>query len=358
MFSLSFHEKHRDYDFSNLPGLDSLDERVTLKELRNILALPNKASCIQLLTLYSSKQGREESFFAILDLFLPYAKNESRIVEAVQVCLKHTADERYLLKYLPQFPVLWLDNELSIRYLELSKSTETDDPTINRLKNQCQRASQYKSPNNLEASIIQGNWNSFEVQRENDGILYSFGYSVEEARQIRAFDIETIRYGNKPAIERLLLFEGNKNHVAESSAGIDFLRLPEAVCRQLFPILLDDGCGDLVYELYNYSRQITKKLTSLKKDYLKALLLLDEKEEYWEQIKDDWMSLGLEPEMLTLAKSLAEQHGEPELADLLSMFIYKKPFNEFELAIINGNVSKLRTLFIDADECTVSNKTV
>ena len=349
MFSLSFHEKHKDYDFSNLPGLDSLDERVTFKELRHILALPNKASCIQLLTLYSSKQGREESFFAILDLFLPYAKNESRIVEAVQVCLKHTADDRYLLKYLPQFPVLWLDNELAIRYLGLRENTETDDPTIYRLKNQCQRATQYKSPNNLEASIIQGNWNSFEVQRENDSILYSFGYSVEEARHIRAFDIETIRYGNKPAIERLLLFEGNKNHVAESSAGIDFLRLPEAVCRQLFPILLDDDCGDLVYELYNYSRQITRKLSPLKKEYLKALLLLGEREEYWKQIKEDWMNLELDSEMLIIAKSLAEEHDEPELSDLFSMFIEKKPFNEFELAIINGNVSKLRTLITDAD---------
>lgn len=152
------------------------------------------------------------------------------IIKYVLECLNRCTDNKYLLDYFPQFPVLWLDRELARRYLEASSGKAQNDPVIKRLVRQSKRAAQYGITNNLELSIMQENWNSFEAQRENDSILYSMNYSIEEAKGIRSFDVETIRYGNKPAIERLLIFEGNKDHIAESAARLDFLSNPLAVC--------------------------------------------------------------------------------------------------------------------------------
>ena len=56
-----------------------------------------------------------------------------------------------------------------------------------------------------------------------DSILYSLGYSVEEAREIHAFNIETIKYGNKPAIERLFLFEGKRDFLCSIFIVVSFI---------------------------------------------------------------------------------------------------------------------------------------
>ena len=348
-FSLEFIEKHSSYDFSTLPGLDSLDPKVSLKELRLLLELPNKSAFQQLLGLYSKHQ-RTESFFALLDLFMPNAKEENRTVEMVSDCLKIDLDGKNLLNYLPQFPVLWLDNELTSRFMLFYKDSDGEiDESSRILLGQCKRASNYEPTNNLELSIIQENYNSFEVLRSNESILYSFGYSQEEVKRIREFDVETIKYGNKPAIERLLLLEGNRGYVPETSAKMDFLKEPLAVCQVLFPILIEDRSAELVYALFNYSPSINKKLSSLMKYYLRALILLDKKKEYWEQIKDNWLTLDLDYDMLLEAYHIAQQIGENELADLLLLYSEKSAFNELETAIINGNVSKLRTITTDAD---------
>ena len=173
-------------------------------------------------------------------------------------------------------------------------------------------------------------------------------------KRIREFDVETIKYGNKPAIERLLLLEDNRGYVPESSAKTDFLKEPLAVCRVLFPVLIEDKSAELVYALFNYSPSISRKLIPLKKYYLKALILLHKKEEYWEQVKDNWLTLDLDYDMLLEAYHIAQQIGENELADLLLIYTEKSAFNELETAIINGNVSKLRTITTDADYLVIS----
>ena len=64
LISLNFYEANSCYDFSRLPGLDSLSPQVGFKELRYLMALPDKNALIQLLTLYT-KKSRFKSFFAI-----------------------------------------------------------------------------------------------------------------------------------------------------------------------------------------------------------------------------------------------------------------------------------------------------
>ncbi len=140
--------------------------------------------------------------------------------------------------------------------------------------NQCHRTAKYAFPNELEGAVIDGNYELFEVLRGNNSILLSLGYSADEINQIRDVDADLIRYGNKTTIEKLLSLEGNRNYIPESFAGKDFLSAPKAVGKILFPIQIDAGCGDLVYELFNYSPRIRSQLSTLDHFYIKALLLI------------------------------------------------------------------------------------
>ena len=348
LFSLSFYEKHRDYDFSNLPGLDSTDLKVGVKEIRNLLNLPDKYSFVQLITQYI-KAERYESFFSFLDLFMPYAKNDAHIVSLVGECIKKCSDNSYLKKYLPEFTTLWLDRELAIKYLSISGNTAENNEKIEHLVHQCNKTCEYAVPNELESAIIQENYQLFDVLRGNDGIIISMGYSLEELENIKNFDIDTIKYGNKSAFERLIAFEGNRNGVAESIAGTDFLRNPAVVGKQLFTLLWNEGNVELLYELYNYTDLISNKLISEQAAYLNALLQIGKRDEFWQLAKDNWLSMKLDTEMLIILRELAEENEQKNLADLVSLRVEYGSFNEFELAIIDGSVPKVRSYALDAE---------
>ena len=178
LLSLSFYEKHRDYDFSNLPGLDATDPKVGVKEIRNLLNLPDKISFMQLLTQYI-KAERYESFFALLDLFMPYAKNDAHIVSLVGECIKKDPNSTYLKKYLPEFTTLWLDRELAIKYISIAENISENNEKIEHLVHQCKKTCEYSAPNELESAIIQENYQLFDVLRGNDGIIISGSLTVK-----------------------------------------------------------------------------------------------------------------------------------------------------------------------------------
>ncbi|MBO4911545.1 MAG: hypothetical protein J5504_02380, partial [Butyrivibrio sp.] len=348
LLSLSFYEKHRDYDFSNLPGLDATDPKVGVKEIRNLLNLPDKISFMQLLTQYI-KAERYESFFALLDLFMPYAKNDAHIVSLVGECIKKDPNSTYLKKYLPEFTTLWLDRELAIKYISIAENISENNEKIEHLVHQCKKTCEYSAPNELESAIIQENYQLFDVLRGNDGIIISMGYSPEELDNIKKFDVDTIKYGNKGAFERLIAFEGNRNGVAVSIAGSEFLKNAAMVGKQLFELLWNEGNAELIYELYNYTEYISNKLESEQIIYLKALLQINKKGEFWDLTKDNWLSLGLDKEMLAFLQDIAIEHEQNELADLVSLRVEYGAFNELELALIEGNVPKVRSLAINAE---------
>lgn len=289
-------------------------------------------------------------------MFMPMAREDQQINYLVSECLKKESVEKYLSEYLPQFPLLWLDPILMQKYVSLQLVEVTDDRT-RRLLSFSKRACMYSLPNELENTIIKENYQLFDVLRGNDSILHPLGYTTEEETKIKEIDIEALRYGNKPVIEKLLLLEGNRNFVPESMAGMDFLRDPVSVCSLLFPIQIHDGHGELVFELYNYSTRIKNKLDSLKKYYLNALLLLDEKDEYWELIKDNWLKMDLDNEMLKKSRDIADAKGETEVAELLHLYSQIQPLNDLEKALITGNIFKLRTIATDADSLLASGYT-
>ena len=346
--SLDYYKKHRDYDLSRLPGLNSLDYKVNFKEIRQLMTLPDKNALLQLLVWYC-KAERFESFFALIDLFMPNVKDDARVVELIGECLKMDSEGTYVKRYLSDFPVLWLDKEIAGKFLSFNENNEVENNRILHLINQCKKSRDHADPNELENSVINGNYQLLDVLKGNDGIVISMGYSPEEADKIKYFDTDAIKYGDKTAFERLILLEGNRNGVAESIAAYDFLKNPLMVGTMLFPILLNDGNGELIYELYNYSENIRKKLASLKPIYLKALLLIGEKEEYWNHIKDNWLTLRLDKEMLLVGSSLAFEHGQNEIADVMNMRAEYSALNDFEIALIDGNVPKVRSLATDAD---------
>ena len=348
LFSLTFYENHKNYDFSNLPGLDSTDSKVGVKEIRNLLNLPDKISFIQLLTLYI-KNERYESFFALLELFMPYAKNDAHVVSLVGECIKKDFENSYLKKYLPEFTTLWLDKELAIKYLSIAGDIPENNEHIERLVRQCKKTCEYAAPNELENAIIQENYQLFDVLRGNDGIIISMGYSSEELENIKKFDVDTIKYGNKCAFERLIIFEGNRNGVAESIVGTDFLRNPAIVGKQLFSLLWSEGNVELLYELYNYTDFISNKLILEQEVYLNTLLKIGKREEFWKLTKDNWLSMDLDKEMLTALRDLAVENEHEDLANLVSLRVEYGGFNEFEQAIIDGSVPKVRSFALNAE---------
>lgn len=351
LFSLCFYESHPDFDFSTLPGVDAFDSNTGFKELSNLTRLPNKNVFVQLLSFYSAR-GRVTTFFSLLDLFMPYARNDTKVVALVSECLQKEGPESYLQQYLPAFPLLWLNKPLVAKYLETQGQNTSNDETVRHLRNQCVRTTIYALPNELEEAVIKGNYELFEVLRGNNSILLSLGYSSEEIDRIRDVDADLIRYGNKTTIEKLILLEGNRNHVPESVAGKDFLSAPKEVGEILFPILIDARCGDLVYELFNYSPYIQSQLRNLEQFYIKALLLLDKGEELWELVKDSWLTLNLDSEVLSVAQITAREKGSIEVADAMGIYAEKAPLNELENALISGNIPKLRSLVTDADYLT------
>ena len=348
LFALSFYEQNEGFDPSELKGVNAFDESVGFKEITNLLRLPDKNACIQLLTAYE-KTGRVESFFALLDLFMPYARTEGRIVSLVGECLKKTGPSEYLEKYLVEFPLLWFNKTLSDMYAASHIVSRTDNKKTMRLLNQCKRSSLYGAPNPFEDAVIKGNFQLCDVLRSNDGIMSSLGYSNDEINTIRSVESDYFKYGTKPVIEKLLFLEGNKNYIPESTTAIDFLRAPESVSRALFPLLINEGFGDIVYELFNYTPYHRQKLSELKPFYLKALLLLNEKEEYWDEVKNDWMTLDLDDQMLLAAREIAASKGDQASSDAITAFINKPDFNELENVLISGEVSRLRSLSVDAD---------
>ena len=351
LFSLSFYEKHPDYDFSNLPGVDAFDNNTSFKELANLTRLPNKTAFIQLLSYYSGK-GRVSTFFSLLDLFMPYARNDSRIVSLTSECLLKDGAESYLRQYLPMLPLLWLNKSLTAKYLKVNAGNPPEDEAARHLLNQCERTAKYAIPNELEGAVIDGNFELFEVLRGNNSILLSLGYSSDEIVRIRDVDADLIRYGNKTIIEKLISLEGNRNYVPESVAGKDFLSAPKAVGEILFPILIDAECGDLVYELFNYSPRIRSQLSSLEQFYIKALLLLNKDEELWELVKDAWLTMSLDSEVLSVAQRVANEKGYNKVSKAMGIYADKAPLNELENALISGNIAKLRSLITDADYLT------
>ena len=351
LFSLRFFEEHPDYDFSHLPGVDAFENNTGYKEFAYLIQLPNKSAFTQLLSLYSNK-GRISTFFSLLELFMPYARTDSRVVSLTGECLLKEGAEPYIKQYLPLFPTLWLNKSLTTKYLETSEQNTSGNDTLSHLMNQCKRTAIYATPNELEEAVIKGNYELFEVLRGNNSILLSLGYSSAEIDQIRDVDADLIRYGNKTTVEKLTRLEGNRNHVPESVAGKDFLSAPREVGEILFPILIDADCGDLVYELFNYSPFIHSQLSGLDKFYFKALLLLNKGEELWEQIKDSWLSLNLDSEVLSVAQRVAYEKGNNEVALAMEIYADKAPLNELENALILGNIAKLRPLVTDADYLT------
>ena len=348
LFYLSFYEEHAHFDFSSLPGVDAFDKNANLKELVNLTQLPNKNAFIQLLSAYSDK-GRFSSFFSLLDLFMPYARNDSRVVSLTGECLLKDGAESYLRMYLPMFPLLWLNKSLTSKYLNINGEYACDNDVVMHLLNQSRRTAKYALPNELEGAVINGNYELFEVLRGNNSILLSLGYTPDEIDQIRAVDADVIRYGNKTIVEKLLSLEGNRNYVPESTAGKDFLFAPKAVGEILFPILIVAECGDLVYEMFNYSPRIRSQLSSLTQFYIKALILLKKDEELWELVKDTWLTMKLDSEALSVAQRVAKEKGAFEVADAMRIYTEKAPFNDLENALISGSIAKLRSLISDAD---------
>ncbi len=350
VFALNFYEKCKDYDFAYLPGLNILDPYVGYDELTYLSQLPDTYSLIKLLGLYC-KASRYESFFALIDLCMPCAVNDPYIVSWVGECLSQCSDFKYINEYLPQFVLLWFDRDLTNKYLSgyMDNLTTINNSRTKNLLGQCKRAQKYAIPNELENVVINGNFQLWDVYLSNDSLLISFGYNADEINSIKKLDVDSIKYGNKTAIERLLLIEGNRNYIPESQAGKDFLNSPLNVCKALFPILINDGSGELVYELYNYTQSITNKLLPLKGDYYKALVLLDKDEELWEEIKDNWYDMQLDPAILETGKQLALSRGDNITADAMNMYSEIMPFNDFETALINGDVTKLRSIVTDAE---------
>lgn len=357
LFGLCFFEKHSGFDFSTLPGVDAFESSTEFRELDNLIRLPDKNAFIQLLSFYSGKR-KYNTFFSLLDLFMPYARNDGKVVSIVKECLLKSGAETYIRRYLPAFPLLWLDRSLTSKFADLKGETDFNVETVSRLEKQCERAATYAFPNELESAVIKRNYELFEVLRGNNSILLSLGYSAEEIDRIRNADADLIRYGNKTTIEKLINLEGNRYHVPESVAGNDFLISPKEVGEILFPILIGDGSGDLVYELFNYSPFIRSKLSGLDQYYIKALVLLDKRDELWELIKDSWLTMNLDSGVLSVAKKLAQEKGSPETASAIGIYEEKLPLNELEIALLSGNIAKLRSLVIDADYLTESGYTV
>ena len=52
LLPLDFYKNNGNYDFSNLPGLNTIDPKVSYKEINYLLSLPDKNSLIQLLYLF------------------------------------------------------------------------------------------------------------------------------------------------------------------------------------------------------------------------------------------------------------------------------------------------------------------
>ena len=344
--SLSLYENYRNYDFTSLTGEDVLTDAVGLKELNCITQLPNVKAYIQLLDLYN-KKDRFESFFSLLSLSLPNSKCDERIISIVRECLSKEIDYEYIDKYLPEIPLLWFDRTLTQKYLENHVVGACETLRQRNLLGQCKRARNYEQPNEIEDAVINKKYDLLDVFTSNDSIMISYGYNSDEIIQLK--NIDAIRYGNKTTIERLMILEGNRNYVPESCAGFDFLRSPLAVCQILFPILIESGNGEMIYELYNYSPFIMEQLAPLKRMYLKGLLLIGEKEEYWNEIKTDWLDYDLDEDMLSSSKQLAIEHNEPEIAEAMALYEGVPHFNNLEHALIKGDVSQLRSIVTDAD---------
>ncbi len=325
--------------------VDPFDDKVSQREIFNILLIPNKYACNQLLSLYSN-QDRQKEYFSIIKLMLPDIREDMSNIETLRKQFK-ICDGKYLNEYLVSFPLLWMDSDIASRYIELN-SVRTDlCVEEKRLMEQCLRAANYGKTNELEDALVRSDFNSFEVLRSNNSILFSCGYNTEEIAKIREVDSSLLQ--KKTIIERLLLIEGNRHFVAESYAWKDYFRVPKTVCTELFPILLTDGNGALVYELFNYSGRITEQLKTLKPLYIKALVLLDYKEEFWEQVKDEWISLELDSEEMAYAISVAEEKEEKQHVAAMEVYSQLSRLNDFELALVKGNAAKLRTIVADVN---------
>ncbi len=330
--------------------IDAFSDDVEYEELLYFTQIPDYIAIVSLLRLYEKKNALQ-TFFKILEFCMPYAKYENEIVEIVKKCLLK-ADYELQEKYIPEFPLLWLNQTLSKIIAERYNVDDTCDLHLKNMFGQCIHSSKYESPNSLEEAVITGNYQLFEVFRSNDSILTAFGYNSEDIIRIRTCDIDQLRYGNKPIIEKLLYLEGNRGCVPESTASYDFLKNPLAVSEQLFPLLINNNHGELVYELYNYSPSIREQLLQLKPLYLKALLLIGQREEWWQQIRDNWYEINPDAQTINELMAYAIDNNNYELEMAVKLYNSLEPFNELELAIIYGNIAQCRSLITDADYLT------
>ena len=347
LLALHFADNYNNCSEIDALNVDAFDEKVGFDELDAISRLPAHSSILQLLRIYEQK-NKFEQFFKLIEMSDPYFRTDDAIIKLVRACLSK-ADYCYLERFLPDFPLLWFDRDLAAKYIQNFKPSGNDDLKKKNLYGQCLNAKDYGIPNELEQAIIKCNYQLIEVYRSNDSIMISLGYSPSEINSIKAIDIDTVRFGNRTAIGRLLAFEGNRNSVPESVSDMDFLKNPLGVCTSLFPVLLAKGRGELIYELYNYSPYIKEQLVSLKDLYFKALLLIDEREHFWKEIKDNWYELNLSSEMLSVAKEYVAENGYIEIADAITMFENLQPYNDLESSIIDGDVSQFRVVISDAE---------
>lgn len=327
--------------------LEPTDTRVSYKEILNSFLVPNKYACNQLLSQYAN-QDRQEEFFSIVDTQLPDIREDMSTIENLRKVFK-SCDGQLLNKYLLYFPLLWQDTDIASRYVELNSERSFETAVEQRMLNQCVFTMKYGKTNELEDALIRSDFNSFEVLRSNNSVLLSYGYNVKEIENIR--DIDTSSIKKMTSTGRLLLLEGNRNHVAESMAWKDFLRNPKTLCAELFPLLLQEKNAALIYEFYNYSERIREQLIQVKPLYITSLMILDYKDEFWSQVKDEWISLDLSPEVLSYAIDIAVERNEQQASAMIAYSNMSK-LNDFEMALIGGNAAKLRAIVSDAKNLT------
>ena len=329
------------YDLSLSRG-ESDDERKLLERL------PGKSAMEQLLERYDEEQ-LYEPFFELVDLYMFDIKKKSSEVERIKAILVGEGNGKYLMKYLPMLPILWCEAELIKKYKNLlTEDNETAHPDI---LEQMITVENYSPLNEFEEAIISGNVEIVLDYIQNTDKLERLGYDDAEINEISAIkseDVESILESDY-LMRRILAFQGNKNHIAERFLLEAYYSNKIDMCNRLFPLLLDEGRGALVLSIFNFDEELSLKLPSYNKFYLKALYQTQEDDEvFWNEALPLWAD-NADNAVIDRLKIIAEKKGEVLLQKQLELRAGSTQGNEFELAVMKEDNEQIRKFVKNAN---------
>lgn len=313
--------------------------------------LPDRGALKTLLEIYFFNK-EEKAYFSLVEYALFFIKEERTTMLKLLTMLHATEDMDYIVRILPEVPVLWCDSDLVRKYM--NNATGTDDAdgmdsAVTRLRKHIRSVGIYRALNSFETGIINRDYDEVRRFMDNGYLLEELGYSDDEIDEIVSTDVEMQFSEDIYTMRRVLAFQGNKNHTAEKYLFEAYYDNKIDMCNRLFPLLIEEKRADLILGLFDFDRNLGNNMTSLRRFYYLALCMAEKDDDvFFTRMESEWMNYP-EDEILDRMIRIATERKDNFLVKQLELQKNKPRGNEFETAVIEADNETIRKFVKNAN---------